>query len=160
MPLLAFEPCPALFFSCYCYSAKTGSRKDQESGPSGRSIHLFDGLVGVLFSTIRQAYSPPMSLPESLPSEDAESSDWKSVKEHSRSRGQGLLAPGCDEGFGGGMLDLCLAEQCSSLLRVLYKVRHCDASLCVALNYNLVCCLLPRDRLKAALCLVVGVVSL
>lgn len=42
--------------------------------------------------------------------------DWSS-------RGQGWLSPGCNHGFGGGTLDLCLAEQCSSLLRELYKVR-------------------------------------
>lgn len=123
MPLIASGPCPTLFLRCR-YSAKTGSRKDQENGASGRSPHPFDGLVGVLFSMIRQAYSPPETLPGSLPSENDESFDRKSVKGQGRSRRQGLLAPGCDEGFGGGMLDLCLAEQCSSLLRVLYKVRH------------------------------------
>ncbi|CAN0450581.1 unnamed protein product, partial [Ectocarpus sp. 12 AP-2014] len=37
------------------------------------------------------------------------------------SRGQGWLPPGCNHGFGGGTLDVCLAEQCRSLLRELYK---------------------------------------
>lgn len=141
-PLIASRPCPTLFLRCR-YSAKTGSRKDQENGASGRSAHSFDGLVGVLFSMIRQAYSPPVTLPGSLPSENDESSDRKSVKGQGRSRGQGLLAPGCDEGFGGGMLDLCLAEQCSSLLRVLYKVRHLLHL--VVLGYNSECTSVCRD---------------
>ncbi|CAM9123344.1 unnamed protein product [Choristocarpus tenellus] len=31
-----------------------------------------------------------------------------------------LLVPGCAQGFGGGMVDMCLADQCASLLRELY----------------------------------------
>lgn len=48
--------------------------------------------------------------------------DDSSANSHRRGRGQGLLHPGCDQGFGAGTLDLCLAEQCGAVLRVLYKV--------------------------------------
>lgn len=127
------------------HSVRSGSRKDQASGGVGRLPHTFDGLVGVLFSTVRHAYSSPPSLPGSVPLENATTVDTGPeinlgcdgvgcdlARDQSHSRGQCWLAPGCDDGFGGGMLDLCLAEQCSSLLRELYKVRlmHCSSLKC------------------------------
>lgn len=123
------------FVSSFHHGTNEGGRKDQEPGGTGRSPHSFDGLVGVLFSTIRHAYAPPVSLPERAEPGDGKtvgaraSSDGsrnsfshKSTRGHHLRRGRSLLHPGCDQGFGGGMLDLCLAEQCGSLLRELYKV--------------------------------------
>lgn len=127
------------------HSIRSGSRKDQTSGGVGRPPHTFDGLVGVLFSTVRHAYSSPPSLPGSVPFENEKTGDSGSESivgcdgvgcdltgDENHSRGQCWLAPGCDDGFGGGMLDLGLAEQCSSLLRVLYEVRltHCTILEC------------------------------
>ena len=121
------------------HTAKSGARKDQEIGASinSRSTNSCDGLVGVLFSSMRRAYSPPVSAPvspapESVGGVDArmggasrrDDYDDSSANGHRRGRGQGLLHPGCDQGFGVGTLDLCLAEQCGAVLRVLYKVRR------------------------------------
>lgn len=114
----------------------SGAGKDQENGGLGPPSDPLDGLVGVLFSTIRHAYSPPSCLAGSETSEDNENVDrganshsgreganHSEVAGRSHAVGQDWLAPGCDNGFGGGVLDLRLAEQCSSLLRELYKVR-------------------------------------
>lgn len=111
-------------------SSGPGSRKDREVIGVGQSSYPADGLVGVLFSTVRHAYSTPPSLPGNAPSDSAGTVDTgagmyvgnDSAKDQI-SRGQGWLAPGCNHGFGGGTLDVCLAEQCRSLLRELYKVR-------------------------------------
>lgn len=98
---------------------RSGQRKDQERGGFETAhSHPSDGLVGVLFSTVRHAYSSPAPLPGSMPL----AVDIASARGQSNSKGRHLLAPGCDHGFGGGVLDLRLAEQCSSLLRELYKV--------------------------------------
>lgn len=102
---------------------KSGQRKDKERGGVGPH-HPSDGLVGVLFSTVRYAYSSPTPLAGSVPQENEQPFDIASARGQSHSKGHQLLAPGCDYGFGGGVLDLRLAEQCSSLLRVLYKVNE------------------------------------
>lgn len=122
------------------HTAKSGARKDQENGSSinSRSTNSCDGLVGVLFSSMRRAYSPPVSVPVSPAPENVSGVDARvggasrrddcddsSANGHRRGRGQGLLHPGCDQGFGVGTLDLCLAEQCGAVLRVLYKVPLC-----------------------------------
>ena len=137
VPGLAFT----LGFRCCQLSphGEIGARKDQEIGASinSRSTNSCDGLVGVLFSSMRRAYSPPVSAPvspapESVGGVDArmggasrrDDYDDSSANGHRRGRGQGLLHPGCDQGFGVGTLDLCLAEQCGAVLRVLYKVRR------------------------------------
>lgn len=104
---------------------RSGQRKDQERGgfePSNPS----DGLVGVLFSTVRHAYSSPAPLPGSMPLESETPVNSSSARGQIHSKRRHLLAPGCDYGFGGGVLDLRLAEQCSSLLRELYKVSEGD----------------------------------
>lgn len=132
------------FFLCVAawpsHHSTKSSRKDQENGAPTRAPQSFDGLVGVLFTTIRQAYGPPVALPGGTTVNGADAVDAQasgnligetvtgtSDKKQRNSRGHALLAPGCDKGFGGGMLDLCLAEQCSWLLRELYKVclRRC-----------------------------------
>lgn len=106
---------------------RSGQRKDQERGGVGPGpSHPSDGLVGVLFSTVRHAYSSPAPLPGSVPLEKEKPVDTASARGQSHSNGHHLLGPGCDYGFGGGVLDLRLAEQCSSLLRELYKVNVGD----------------------------------
>lgn len=83
--------------------------------------------MGVAFATVRRAYAPVAS-PSKIASNDSGGRrfDGDRVNPDFIRRGQNggheSLAPGCDEGYGGGMLDLCLAEQCSSLIRELYKV--------------------------------------
>lgn len=129
-------------FTSVHHSIRPGSKKDHACGGVGKAPNTSDGLVGILFSTVRHAYSSPPSLPGSVPLENAKTADSTGSEtnlgcdafgcdlttDQSHSRGQRWLAPGCDDGFGGGMLDLGLAEQCSSLLRVLYEVRltHCS----------------------------------
>lgn len=103
-------------------SMRSGQTKDQERG-GFEPAHIPEGLVGVLFSTVRHAYSSPAPLPGSMPLENGTPVGIASDRGQSHSEGRHLLAPGCDDGFGGGVLDLRLAEQCSSLLRELYKVR-------------------------------------
>ncbi|CAM9107710.1 unnamed protein product, partial [Ectocarpus fasciculatus] len=111
-------------------SSGAGSRKDREVIGVGQASYPADGLVGVLFSTVRHAYSTPPSLPGKTPSDSAGTVDTgagmhlgnDSAKDQSsRGQRQGWLSPGCNHGFGGGTLDVRLAEQCSSLLRELYK---------------------------------------
>lgn len=93
------------------HTAKSGARKDQENGSSinSRSTNSCDGLVGVLFSSMRRAYSPPVSVPVSPAPENVSGVD---ARVGGASRGVGTL-------------DLCLAEQCGAVLRVLYKVPLC-----------------------------------
>lgn len=134
-----------LFDGCVshnCRSAPPVPRKQQEAAaPISRVSHPVDGLVGVLFSTVRRAYGP-VSLPGDVTIDGAsafdayssafvvrgpgcterESVSFDSVPEQGRSGDEGLLTPGCGKGFGAGVLDLCLADQSSSLLRELYKV--------------------------------------
>ncbi|CAM9591597.1 unnamed protein product, partial [Scytosiphon promiscuus] len=113
-------------------SIRSGAGRDQENGAVSQSSDPLDGLVGVLFSTIRYAYSPPLSLAGSEELEEDEKVDRdvngypgrggaNDSMEQGRGVGQRWLVPGCDSGFGGGVLDLRLAEQCNSLLRELYK---------------------------------------
>eukprot|EP00903_Cladosiphon_okamuranus_P019656 g18070.t4 len=103
-------------------SMRSGQRKDHEGGGfEPAHPHPSDGLVGVLFSTVRHAYSSPGPLPGSTSLKDEPPVDTASAWGQSHSKGRHLLAPGCDHGFGGGALDIRLAEQCSSLLRELYK---------------------------------------
>ncbi|CAN0493382.1 unnamed protein product, partial [Ectocarpus sp. 12 AP-2014] len=52
-------------------SSGPGSRKDREVIGVGQSSYPADGLVGVLFSTVRHAYSTPPSLPGNAPSDSA-----------------------------------------------------------------------------------------
>lgn len=122
----------ALDVTSFHRGIKSGPRKDnQDTGAVVRTpAYSSDGLVGVLFSTVRHAYSSPPPLPGSgsvaLEKENAQQPiDLDSTKEKEQSRIR--LSPGCDRGFGGGILDLRLAEQCSSFLRELYKVRKVDA---------------------------------
>lgn len=127
------------------HTTKSVARKDQEktSSLTSRSTNSSDGLVGVLFSSIRRAYSPPVSAPVSPAPESVTGVDARvggasrrddcndsSANGHRRGRGRGLLHPGCDQGFGVGALDLCLAEQCGAVLRVLYKVPLCVGTCC------------------------------
>lgn len=83
--------------------------------------------MGVAFATVRKAYAPVAPPSKVAPNDsggrrfDGDRVNPDFIRRGQRG-GQGSLAPGCDEGYGGGMLDLCLAEQCSSLIRELYKV--------------------------------------
>ncbi len=117
------------------HGLKSGPRKDQDRGAVSRTPHSSDGLVGVLFSTVRHAYSSPPPLRESVTLENAQPIEFDSAKDQSHSR----LSPGCDRGFGGGILDLRLAEQCSSFLRELYKVRNMQGLEVCALALRLAC---------------------
>lgn len=110
----------ALRLVSFHHGVKSGPRKDEDRGAVGRTPHSSDCLVGVLFSTVRHGYSSPPPLAGSVTLENAQPVGLYSAKEQSHSR----LSPGCDDGFGGGILDLRLAEQCSSFLRELYKVRR------------------------------------
>lgn len=121
---------PTPVWSVLAPSAKSGARKEQEGGGSlGRSQYSGESLLGVLFATVRRAYAP-VSLPErKAAGHDREEgrAEAERCSPEGRSRvatrlGKGMLSPGCDQGFGIGALDLCLAEQCSSLIRELYKV--------------------------------------
>lgn len=119
-------------------SAKPGSRREQESPTqTTRSPQSFDGLVGVLFSAVRRAYAPVSLLGDNAENGHPHGSTFESrgdggievggissdAMRGQRRRGHlGSLLPGCGEGFGGGLLDLCLADQCGSLLRELFKV--------------------------------------
>lgn len=126
-------------------SVKPESRQEQDNGAAGRLPSSFDGLMDVLFSTIRAAYSPPPSLAEGSTStlERIDAADAQpgssmgndifnsnSLKGQLHSRGQDALSPGCNEGYGGGMLGFYLAEQCGSLLRELYKVLYLQFFYC------------------------------
>lgn len=109
-------------------SKNSDSRKEQEAGgTAARSSSPIEGLLGVLFATVRRAYAP-VSVPSRESAREREddrvNSEFASIRD--RQHSQGSLVPGCDEGFGGGLLDLCLAEQCSSLIRELYEVGLCS----------------------------------
>lgn len=121
-------------------SVKTGPREEkkdeeQDNVGAGRSAHSHsvDGLVEMLFSTVRKAYSPPIALEEdrtlkgkiskSSLNETSRARASDSTVSTEQYRGHGLLVPGNKGGFGAGMLELCLAEQSGWLLRELYKVR-------------------------------------
>lgn len=129
-------------FICRWPSGQPGCRKEQDPAAlTNRSSHSVDGLVGILFSTVRRAYGP-VSLPGDGTSDgvgafdvycssfqvrgggstEREGVSVDSATEQRCSGDLGLLTPGCGKGFGGGLLDLCLAEQASVLLRELYKV--------------------------------------
>lgn len=99
--------------------------------------------MGVLFSTVRRAYgsvslSGDATVVDGAGTFDTYSSafvvrggagtereggSFDSVLEQRCSEERELLIPGCGTGFGAGLLDLGLADQCSTLLRELFKVR-------------------------------------
>ncbi|CAM9363981.1 unnamed protein product [Discosporangium mesarthrocarpum] len=106
-----------------------GHQPENRRPPSVSGVHSngatsndgLTGLVGVLLMAVRRAYAvPPPPRQENLvtpPSSKPGSSASWNVRD-----GKGaVLAPGCGEGFGGGLADLCLADQCAGLLRELYK---------------------------------------
>lgn len=54
---------------------------------------------------------------------EREGARFDSIPEQRCTENEGLLIPGCGTGYGAGLLDLGLADQCSTLLRELFKVR-------------------------------------
>lgn len=137
-----------LYNDAWC-SGQLGCRKEEDPAAVTRRLSRpVDGLVGILFSTIRRAYGP-VSLPGDGTSDvgafdvccsafqvrGGENTEREGVSvdpaTEQRCSGElGLLTPGCGRGFGAGLLDLCLAEQSNVLLRELYKVKSiCRTSL-------------------------------